>query len=132
MSDQYQAPLGEPAPQEQAQSEQVQPEPIQPKPMQSEQTQQTAHRAPEDTVRDGNIKGTIWRREGQNYDFFTTDLAKTYKDKDGNLKDTHSFNKDDLLRVAEVARRSHNRVAALSRKEFIQKRSNAQAPELGR
>lgn len=85
------------------------------------------NRQPEDTVRDVNIKATIWRREGQKQDFFTTDLAKTYRDKDGVLKDTHNFNKDDLLRVAEIARRAHNRVSELSRLEFMKRRDNGQS-----
>jgi len=106
---QYQAPLGEPV------REQVQ------HPAPRQQPKQ-----PEDTVRDGNIKGTIWRREGPKNAFFTTELARTYRDKNGALKDTHSFNKDDLLRVAEVARRAHNRVSELTREEFRKTRQNKQ------
>lgn len=130
MSDQqYQAPLGEPAqPVQQAQNP-AQPAPEQ-APAQAPVPAET--KRPEDTVRDGNIKGTIWRREGKNYDFFATDFAKTYKDKSGNLRDTHSFNKDDLLRVAEVARRAHSRVTALSREEFLQKQRSAPAPQRDR
>lgn len=130
MSDQqYQAPLGEPAqPVQQAQNP-AHPAPEQ-APAQAPVPAET--KRPEDTVRDGNIKGTIWRREGKNYDFFATDFAKTYKDKSGNLRDTHSFNKDDLLRVAEVARRAHSRVTALSREEFLQKQRSAPAPQRDR
>ncbi|WP_262694680.1 hypothetical protein [Kordiimonas aquimaris] len=106
---QYQAPLGQVPQQQQTNQQTLQP----PKPKQ-----------PEDTVRDGNIKGTIWRREGPKNDFFATDLAKTYRDKNGDLKDTHSFGKDDLLRVAEVARRAHNRVSALTREEFRKNRQS--------
>lgn len=115
MNDQFQAPLGQP---DQKQN------PVQQTP--------TQNRQPEDAVRDGNIKGTIWKREGKNYDFFTTDFAKTYKDKSENLKDTHSFNKDDLLRVAEVARRAHSRVTASSREEFVEKQRNNHAPQRDR
>ena len=106
---QYQAPLGQ-VPQQ---------------PQTNQQTpQRTTPKQPEDTVRDGTIKGTIWRREGPKNDFFTTELARTYRDKNGDLKDTHSFNKDDLLRVAEIARRAHNRVSALTREEFKKNRQN--------
>lgn len=108
---QYQAPLG----------------PVPQRPQTNQQApQRAAPKQPEDTVRDGNIKGTIWRREGPKNDFFTTELAKTYRDKNGDLKDTHSFGKDDLLRVAEVARRAHNRVSALTREEFRKNRQNRQ------
>lgn len=111
---QYQAPLEEQVQQTQNQGQAT--------PAQSP----AQNKQPEDTVRDVNIKATIWRREGQKQDFFTTELAKTFRDKDGTLKDTHNFNKDDLLRVAEIARRAHNRVSELSRLEFMKRRNNEQ------
>jgi hypothetical protein len=73
-------------------------------------------------VKDGNIKASIWRRQGEHGDYFTASLAKTYRDRDGNLKDTNNYGKDDLLRVAEVARRANVRMIALNREEFMKSR----------
>lgn len=115
-NDQYQAPLGQDQQPRQQQEQQAQ-----------QQHARKPARKPEDTVRDGSIKASIWRREGQKNDFFTTELAKTFRMKDGTLKDTHSFNKDELLRVAEVARRAHNRVSELTRAEFKRHRQSAQS-----
>ncbi len=77
---------------------------------------------PETTLRDGNLKATVWRQQGKDRDFFTTDLAKTYEDKDGNLKDSRSFGEKDLLGIAELARQAHNQVKDLRREAFQQQR----------
>ncbi|MBL4839071.1 MAG: hypothetical protein JKY34_16000 [Kordiimonadaceae bacterium] len=77
---------------------------------------------PVDTLRDGALKATIWKREGEKRDYFTTSFAKTYQDKEGNLKDGHSFGSNDLLGVAELARLAHQRSMELKREEFINAR----------
>ncbi|MEO1046391.1 MAG: hypothetical protein AAFX04_13190 [Pseudomonadota bacterium] len=64
---------------------------------------------PEDTIRDGAIKATIWRNEGENGPYLSADLARTYQDAEGNLKDSRSFGIADLLKVAEVARNAYGR-----------------------
>jgi len=79
---------------------------------------------PVDTLRDGALKATIWRRKGESKDYFTTSFAKTYQDKEGNLKDGHSFGSADLLGVAELARQAHQRSMELKRGEFINARRN--------
>ena len=84
---------------------------------------------PLDTLRDGNIKATIWGNEGEKGIFPSTQLAKTYTDRDGNLQDTHSFSGTDLLRVAEMARTAYHRENEL-RRELQQdhEQSQDQAP----
>jgi len=92
---------------------------------QQPQQQEQQNKGPEDTLRDGALKATIWRREGEKNDYFTTSFAKTYQDKEGNLKDAHSFGHNDLLGVAELARQAHQRTSELKREEFINSRREA-------
>ena len=66
---------------------------------------------PVDTLRDGFLKATIWSNEGENGSYFTIDFAKTYE-KDGELHDGRSFTSQDLLAVAELARRAYRQVRA--------------------
>jgi len=82
------------------------------------------NKGPEDTLRDGALKATIWRRAGEQKDYFTTSFAKTYSDKEGNLKDGHSFGRNDLLGVAELARQAHQRTNELGREDFKNARKN--------
>lgn len=70
---------------------------------------------PADTLRDGAIKATIWRNGSDQGDYYTATISRTYKDDRGNYQDTTSFNGNDLLRVAELSRRSHNRILELRR-----------------
>ena len=70
---------------------------------------------PADTIRDGNIKASIWENQSEKGSFFTTPFSKTYEDKDGNLRDTNGFNKGDLLRLAELARSTYSRTHQLQR-----------------
>jgi len=78
---------------------------------------------PVDTIRDGNLKASIWRNEGDKGPFYATEFARTYKDKDGNLRDTHSFIDSDQLKIAELARKSYERTTELRREAFKERRT---------
>lgn len=75
------------------------------------------NKAPEDTLRDAHLKASIWRNEGEKGAYYTTTLARTYKDEQGNPRDTHSFSNNDLLRVAELARGAYSRANELKREQ---------------
>ncbi len=68
---------------------------------------------PADVIRDGNLKATIWANQGENGLYFTSQLAKTFTDRQGAVRDTSSFNSGELLRVAELSRRAYNRSGEL-------------------
>lgn len=85
----------------------------------------TNKNTPEDTLRDGSLKASIWRNEGDKGAYYTTTFARTYEDREGNLKDSHSFSSNDLLRVGELARQAHHRTGEL-------RRAYARAQENGR
>ena len=64
---------------------------------------------PVEVLRDGFLKATIWKNEGENGTYFSTTLAKTYE-KDGQPHDGHSFTGADLLRISELARQAYARI----------------------
>lgn len=71
--------------------------------------------APEDTLRDGSLKASIWRNDGENGPYFTTTLARTFTNAKGQAQDSHSFGAGDLLRVGELARAAYHRSNDLRR-----------------
>lgn len=70
---------------------------------------------PEKTIRVGQIVATIWkndRKEGQEYDTFSINIVKSYKDKEDNWKNTNNFQLNDLPKV-ELATNEAFRYLAL-------------------
>ena len=56
------------------------------------------------TIRAGRgVKASIWTNQGKHGDYPNIKLARTYKDSKGDLQDTDSFDKNDLLYVAYAA-----------------------------
>lgn len=90
-----------------------------------------ANDKPIDTLRDGALKATIWRNENKEGAFYSTTLSRTYKDDGGKYRDSHSFASNEMLRVAELARRSHNRVIQL-RRDAAREPERAREAEAGR
>lgn len=68
---------------------------------------------PKSVIRDGNLKATIWENQGEKGTYFTTTLAKTYRDHNGDLRDTNAFTGNDLLRVSELAREARAKTREL-------------------
>ena len=83
----------------------------------STQTQDTDINRPEDTLRDGSLKATIWRNEGENGEYYSTTIARTWQDEDGNYRDSHSFSGSELLRVSELARGAYARTNELKQEQ---------------
>lgn len=79
---------------------------------------------PLDTIRDGRIKVVIWENRNDKGDIYhTMTPSKTYEDRDGNLKDSHSFSMSEGLRAAALIQ--DGRTVILSRqKELAQLRDN--------
>lgn len=70
---------------------------------------------PLETLRDGNLKASIWQNEGDKGPYLMTTLTRTYTDDRGNYHDTSSFSGTDLLRVSELARQAYQRSNELRR-----------------
>lgn len=92
-----------------------------PQPTQTAQTNR-----PADTLRDGALKATIWKRQGESGDFYSTELARTYQDQEGKLHDTHSFSGNDLLRVSELAKGAYHRTNELRREQAQERKAEAE------
>ena len=86
----------------------------------------TKSNKPVDVLRDGFLKATIWQNEGDKGPYFTVNIAKTYE-KDGELHDGHSFNRTDLLAIADLAWRTYARVRQL-RDELAQNQTEPPTP----
>lgn len=72
---------------------------------------------PADVLRDGNLKATIWRNEGENGVTYATAFARTYKAGDGTYRESNSFTGTELLRVSELARKAYDRTGELRRED---------------
>lgn len=57
---------------------------------------------PTHKIRLGLITATIWDNNG----FHSVDLARSYKDQDGNWQSTTSYSHSDLLNVTKCAERA--------------------------
>ena len=82
----------------------------------------TQPRRPEETIREGSLKAAIWQNRSENGPYHSVTLARTYKDQDGNLKDTQSFRAKDMLGLSELARRAHHHASDLDRAAFKERR----------
>lgn len=85
-------------------------------------------RKPEDTLRDGAIKSTIWKNQSAKGDFYSAQITKTYRDDQGKYHDGVSFTSNDMLRVSEIARETHHRMNRFNRDNAPAK-SRQPAPE---
>ena len=65
---------------------------------------------PIDTLRDGNIKATIWANFGEKGTFYTVDISRTYQDASGTFHDSHSFSGAELLRVSRLADNAYTEI----------------------
>ena len=86
-------------------------------------------RRPEETLREGSLKAAIWRNEGEHGAYHSVTVARTYKDRDGNLQDTQSFRPKDMLGLSELARRAHHDANDLDRAAFKAQRQSQAAPQ---
>lgn len=73
---------------------------------------------PEDTLRQGPLKASIWKNDTDNGPKFNTTLARVYRDAQGQWHETQSFRSSDLLGVAELGRAAHHRVNELKQEHY--------------
>jgi hypothetical protein len=72
-----------------------------------------------ETIRErGGLNAKVWRNataEGRTY--YSVTIVRTYRAPDGGFRDSSSFGEDDLLRLARLATRAHDRVRELRSEE---------------
>lgn len=61
---------------------------------------------PAHSIREADVKATIWLNHGEKGDFYNVTLSRTFKDEEGNPKDTNSFGLYDLTKVEMVVRKA--------------------------
>jgi len=84
---------------------------------------------PWDEVRDGPLKITIWKNEGEHGPRYSSIPNKRYKDKTtGEWKDTDSFNEDDLLPLALLAEEAYRRIRAQKHADANARKEKEAAP----
>ena len=71
----------------------------------------TTNDKPIDTIRDGSLKATIWKRFGEKGNFYTVELSRTYTDEQGKYHDSHSYSGSELLRIARLANIAYDEIA---------------------
>lgn len=81
---------------------------------------------PIETLRDGALKASVWKNEGEKGPYFTVTLAKTYKDEQGQYRDTQSFSGTEILRISELGRVAYHLTNDLRREH---QQSNEMDPE---
>ncbi len=90
---------------------------------------QPKNNPPQEIIRDGNIKANIWRNDGENGPYHTTSFARTFKNQDGEYRDSQSFSQNDLLPLAELARNAYSRVNELRREHSQSKKPEPEKSE---
>lgn len=83
-------------------------------------TTQPEPNRPEDVLRDGNIKATIWKNERENGPAFSTVFARTWQEEDGTFRESQSFSGTELLRVSELARGAYARTNELRQEHRVE------------
>lgn len=84
---------------------------------------------PFEVLRDGALKATIWKNEGENGAFFSTTLSKTFE-QNGSLQDGQNFTRNDLLRVSELARQAYAKIGK-TLVDLKQENLDSEVEELG-
>lgn len=68
---------------------------------------------PIDSLRDGQLKATIWKNLGPKGNFYSVTFSRTYKDDSDAYQDSDSFSGTQLLQVAHLAARAYDRIGEL-------------------
>lgn len=77
--------------------------------------EQSEANKPVSVLRDGNLKATTWRNEGENGPYYSTTFSRTWKDEGGKYQDSQSFSGSELLRLSELAREVYGDVREFRR-----------------
>lgn len=66
---------------------------------------------PASTLRDGSLKATIWKNEGENGPRYSVNLSRTWRDEQGNYHDSDGFSGSEVLRIARLANIAYDEIA---------------------
>ncbi len=75
---------------------------------------------PASTIRDGNLKATIWANFGEKGTFYSVVISRTYQDEQGNYCESESFSNGQLLRLARLANIAYDEIQDLRKNDKAQ------------
>ena len=71
----------------------------------------TNQNQPVKKINDGRITAAIWKNFGEKGTFYSVTITRSFKDEQGNYKDTDSFSGTDLLIVGRLAVKAYDAIA---------------------
>ena len=80
---------------------------------------------PAETLRDGNLKATIWENSHEDRVTHTVQFRRSYRGSDGQMRETDSFFGNGLLRIANLASESYKSIRDLREKDRNQSQEGA-------
>ncbi|MEO1324988.1 MAG: hypothetical protein AAFV59_18510 [Pseudomonadota bacterium] len=87
---------------------------------------------PIETHKDGRLTAAIWENEGEHGKIYNATLSYSYRDREGNWRDTSSIPGNELLkaaRLSEMAYASVRRLKEQDRSMYVeQQRATSQGP----
>ena len=72
---------------------------------------------PVHTVRHRSIKAAIWKNETSNGPMYNVTVVRSYRDDNGDWKDSQSIGYDDLMNVAALMYEAHAYISSLRANE---------------
>ena len=87
-------------------------------PTEEQQTEASANK-PVHTVRHRSIKAAFWKNETSNGPMYNVTVVRSYRDDNGDWKDSQSIGYDDLMNVAALMYEAHAYISSLRAKENI-------------
>jgi len=75
---------------------------------------------PVSTIRDGNLKATVWANFGEIGIFYSVVINRTYQDEQGNYYESESFSNSQLLKVARLAHIAYDEIQSLRKNDKAQ------------
>lgn len=80
----------------------------------------TNHKRPAVTLTDGALRAAIWKNQGPNGPIFSVTFSRSYKNAEGEYRDSTSFSGANLLKIAKLAERAYSEAAALRERYAIE------------
>ena len=78
------------------------------------------NKRPVETLRDGAIEVSIWKREGERGSAYNTQRTRSYQDQDGNWQKTNGIPERDLLRAARLDEMAYSSIQKLREQDRLQ------------
>ena len=66
---------------------------------------------PVETIFDGRNKVAIWENSSEKGKYYTVKFSRLYDDEQGETKETNSFSKNELLKIARLANKAYDYIA---------------------